>query len=155
MSGRVGQRRPRWCDARCGLARTVRGMQTVCKILASLHLLGNLSQSFLLQHARALPIVHPESEDPFVFKTRRGFHLLTNVNTYHRRCTSGVPCGGHAFSEDPPRDSDPPGTVLGTPEVFPAVNPYGKYLVAQIMRWPSTATSRLSHRAAPIAAPRR
>ena len=52
------------------------------------------------EHARSLPIVHPESEDPFVFRTKRGFHLLTNVNTYHRRCASGVPCGGHAFSED-------------------------------------------------------
>jgi hypothetical protein len=46
------------------------------------------------------PIVHPESEDPFVFQTKRGFHLLTNVNTYHRRCASGVACGGHAWSRD-------------------------------------------------------
>ena len=51
-------------------------------------------------HVRSLPIVHPESEDPFVFRTRRGFHLLTNVNTYHKRCKSGVPCGGHSFSSD-------------------------------------------------------
>ena len=47
-----------------------------------------------------LPIVHPESEDPFVFRTRRGFHLLTNVNTYHKRCAAGVACGGHAWSRD-------------------------------------------------------
>ena len=35
-----------------------------------------------------------------MFQTRRGFHLLTNVNTYHRRCAEGVPCGGHAWSHD-------------------------------------------------------
>jgi hypothetical protein len=52
------------------------------------------------EHVRKTPIVHPESEDPFVFRTKRGFHLLTNVNTYHKRCMIGVPCGGHAWSED-------------------------------------------------------
>ena len=54
-------------------------------------------------HVRSLPIVHPESEDPFVFRTRRGFHLLTNVNTYHKRCKIGVPCGGHSFRYAKPR----------------------------------------------------
>lgn len=49
---------------------------------------------------RDLPIVHPESEDPTVFKTARGFHLLTNVNTYHKRCGEGQACGGHAWSHD-------------------------------------------------------
>ena len=44
------------------------------------------------------PLTYPESEDPFVFRDPRGnFHLLTNVNTYHRRCGAGVPCGGHAW----------------------------------------------------------
>jgi hypothetical protein len=47
------------------------------------------------------PVTYPESEDPFVFADKRGnFHLLTNVNTYHRRCAQGVPCGGHAWSRD-------------------------------------------------------
>lgn len=47
------------------------------------------------------PITYPESEDPFVFRDPRGnYHLLTNVNTCHARCASGVPCGGHAFSRD-------------------------------------------------------
>jgi alpha-L-fucosidase len=47
------------------------------------------------------PVTYPESEDPFVFVDPRGhFHLLTNVNTYHRRCAAGVPCGGHAWSRD-------------------------------------------------------
>ena len=47
------------------------------------------------------PIVrHMESEDPFVFQTKRGFHLLTNINTYHKRCAAGVKCGGHAWSND-------------------------------------------------------
>lgn len=47
------------------------------------------------------PITYPESEDPSVFQDPRGnFHLLTNVNTYHRRCPAGVPCGGHAWSRD-------------------------------------------------------
>jgi hypothetical protein len=47
------------------------------------------------------PIVHPESEDPFIWQDPRGnFHLLTNVNTYHHRCAQGVPCGGHAWSTD-------------------------------------------------------
>ena len=37
-----------------------------------------------------VPIVRPESEDPFVFQDPRGnLHLLTNVNTYHRRCHAG------------------------------------------------------------------
>ncbi len=48
-----------------------------------------------------MPLTHPESEDPFVFRDQRGhFHLLTNVNTFHARCKSGVPCGGHAWSYD-------------------------------------------------------
>jgi hypothetical protein len=47
------------------------------------------------------PITYPESEDPFVFQDFRGnFHLLTNVNTCHARCASGVACGGHAWSRD-------------------------------------------------------
>lgn len=47
------------------------------------------------------PIVHPESEDPFMWRDPRGnYHLHTNVNTYHRRCAQGVPCGGHAWSND-------------------------------------------------------
>ena len=49
----------------------------------------------------ANPITFPESEDPSVFIDPRGnFHLLTNVNTYHKRCSQGVPCGGHAWSRD-------------------------------------------------------
>ena len=43
------------------------------------------SQSGILFHA----------QDP-----RGNFHLLTNVNTCHRRCPSGMACGGHAFSRD-------------------------------------------------------
>ena len=47
------------------------------------------------------PITYPESEDPSVFRDKRGhFHLVTNVNTYHARCAQGVPCGGHAWSRD-------------------------------------------------------
>ena len=47
------------------------------------------------------PITKPEGEDPSVFVDPRGsFHMLTNVNTYHHRCGSGVPCGGHAWSMD-------------------------------------------------------
>eukprot|EP01060_Flectonema_neradi_P009144 TRINITY_DN16538_c0_g1_i1.p1 TRINITY_DN16538_c0_g1~~TRINITY_DN16538_c0_g1_i1.p1 ORF type:complete len:411 (+),score=44.06 TRINITY_DN16538_c0_g1_i1:54-1235(+) len=47
------------------------------------------------------PIVKPESEDPMVWRDHRGnFHLFTNVNTYHKRCLSGVPCGGHSWSRD-------------------------------------------------------
>jgi hypothetical protein len=26
--------------------------------------------------------------------------MLTNVNTWHKRCAQGVPCGGHAWSPD-------------------------------------------------------
>ena len=49
----------------------------------------------------AQPITHPEGEDPAVFQDPRGnFHMLTNVNTYHSRCHSGVACGGHAWSKD-------------------------------------------------------
>ena len=47
------------------------------------------------------PITTPESEDPSVFRDPRGnFHLLTNVNTYHKHCPAGVACGGHAHSAD-------------------------------------------------------
>ena len=47
------------------------------------------------------PITYPESEDPSVWRDKRGnFHLHTNVNTYHARCAQGVPCGGHAWSRD-------------------------------------------------------
>ena len=47
------------------------------------------------------PLVRPESEDPFVFRDPRGsFHMLTNVNTFHRRCDAGAACGGHAWSLD-------------------------------------------------------
>lgn len=36
-----------------------------------------------------------------MFQDPRGnFHLLTNVNTYHRRCNEGAACGGHAWSRD-------------------------------------------------------
>ena len=45
------------------------------------------------------PITHPENEDPAVFTDPRGnYHMLTNVNTGHRRCGSGTACGGHAWS---------------------------------------------------------
>jgi hypothetical protein len=30
-----------------------------------------------------------------------------------------------------PRDSDPPGTVLGAPEIFSIVNPYGNCFLSQ------------------------
>jgi hypothetical protein len=40
------------------------------------------------QLANPLPVTHPESEDPFVFRTKRGYHLLTNVNNDHARCAS-------------------------------------------------------------------
>lgn len=50
--------------------------------------------------ALPLPVTHPESEDAAVFRTSRGFHLLTNVNNDHARCAEGVPCGGHAWSVD-------------------------------------------------------
>lgn len=47
------------------------------------------------------PLVNMESEDPFVWRDPRGnFHMHTNINTYHRRCAQGVPCGGHAWSSD-------------------------------------------------------
>jgi len=48
--------------------------------------------------ANPLPVTHPESEDAFVFRTKRGYHLLTNVNNDHARCGAGVACGGHAVS---------------------------------------------------------
>lgn len=42
-----------------------------------------------------------ESEDAHVFIDPRGnFHMLTNINTCHRRCPIGVECGGHAWSRD-------------------------------------------------------
>jgi len=42
-----------------------------------------------------------ESEDSFVFLDPRGnFHMLTNINTCHRRCPIGVECGGHSWSTD-------------------------------------------------------
>eukprot|EP00038_Savillea_parva_P028253 m.64003 g.64003 ORF g.64003 m.64003 type:complete len:512 (-) comp8194_c0_seq1:645-2180(-) len=48
-----------------------------------------------------LPVTRPESEDPFVFRDQRGhFHLLTNINNGHQRCSQGVACGGHAWSYD-------------------------------------------------------
>ena len=50
---------------------------------------------------QARPITYPESEDPSVFIDPRGnYHLLTNVNTFHRRCAQGTECGGHAWSKD-------------------------------------------------------
>ena len=52
------------------------------------------------QLANPVPVTHPESEDPFVFRTKRGYHLLTNVNNDHARCQAGVACGGHAWSTD-------------------------------------------------------
>ena len=62
------------------------------------------SDSFLgpyTMEAAPRPITYPESEDPSVFRDKRGnFHLFTNVNTYHARCAQGVPCGGHAWSRD-------------------------------------------------------
>jgi hypothetical protein len=46
-------------------------------------------------------LTYPESEDPTVFIDPRGnFHMLTNVNTCHKRCAQGVECGGHAWSKD-------------------------------------------------------
>lgn len=49
----------------------------------------------------SLPIVSPESEDPSVWQDPRGnFHLLTNVNTGHKRCNATIPCSGHAWSYD-------------------------------------------------------
>ena len=50
--------------------------------------------------ANPLPVTHPESEDSFVFRTRRGYHMLTNVNNDHARCGQGVACGGHAWGVD-------------------------------------------------------
>lgn len=50
--------------------------------------------------ANAMPVTHPESEDPFVFQTKRGYHLLTNVNNDHARCPAGAACGGHAWGTD-------------------------------------------------------
>lgn len=42
-----------------------------------------------------------ESEDAHVFRDPRGnYHMLTNVNTCHRRCPQGVECGGHSWSRD-------------------------------------------------------
>ena len=44
------------------------------------------------------PITYPESEDPSVFIDPRGnYHMLTNVNTCHRRCLQGIECGGTFF----------------------------------------------------------
>lgn len=52
-------------------------------------------------HAAQRPITYPESEDPNVWVDPRGnYHLLTNVNTCHRRCNESVPCGGHAWGTD-------------------------------------------------------
>ena len=50
--------------------------------------------------ANPLPVTHPESEDSFVFRTKRGYHMLTNVNNDHARCGKGVACGGHAWGTD-------------------------------------------------------
>jgi len=42
-----------------------------------------------------------ESEDAHVFRDTRGnYHMLTNVNTCHKRCPIGVECGGHSWSRD-------------------------------------------------------
>ena len=42
-----------------------------------------------------------ESEDSHVFIDPRGhFHMLTNINTCHRRCPQGTECGGHSWSYD-------------------------------------------------------
>lgn len=42
-----------------------------------------------------------ESEDAHVFRDPRGnYHMLTNINTCHRRCPIGVECGGHSWSRD-------------------------------------------------------
>lgn len=42
-----------------------------------------------------------ESEDAHVFIDPRGnYHMLTNINTCHRRCPQGVACGGHSWSRD-------------------------------------------------------
>lgn len=75
------------------------------------------------------PIVHPESEDPFIWKDPRGnFHLHTNVNTYHKRCPVGVACGGHAWSHDAINWSDQYigafGPVLTTNNGSVVVNAY-------------------------------
>lgn len=52
-------------------------------------------------HAAKRPITFPESEDPSVFRDRRGnYHLISNINTFHARCAEGVECGGHAWSRD-------------------------------------------------------
>ena len=52
-------------------------------------------------NAAPRPVAYPENEDPSVFRDPRGnYHLLTNVNTGHRRCAQGVECGGHAWSRD-------------------------------------------------------
>ena len=52
-------------------------------------------------NAASHPITYPESEDPSVFIDKRGhYHLLTNVNTCHARCSQGIECGGHAWSRD-------------------------------------------------------
>lgn len=53
------------------------------------------------------PITHPENEDPAIFIDPRGnYHMLTNVNTGHRRCGSGTACGGHLWSTDGKNWSD-------------------------------------------------
>lgn len=39
-------------------------------------------------------------EDPHVWRDARGFHMLFNANSGHSNCRSGVPCGGHAWSND-------------------------------------------------------
>jgi hypothetical protein len=52
-------------------------------------------------------LTNVESEDSHVFIDPRGnFHMLTNVNTGHRRCPQGVECGGHAWSTDGKNFSD-------------------------------------------------
>jgi hypothetical protein len=52
-------------------------------------------------YSPSAPITFPESEDSFVFRDPRGyFHMLTNVNNFHKRCAQGVACGGHAWSRD-------------------------------------------------------
>eukprot|EP00040_Diaphanoeca_grandis_P001641 m.19049 g.19049 ORF g.19049 m.19049 type:complete len:456 (-) comp12323_c0_seq1:657-2024(-) len=50
---------------------------------------------------RSHHLTNLESEDAHVFIDPRGnYHMLTNINTCHRRCPIGVECGGHSWSTD-------------------------------------------------------
>ena len=54
-------------------------------------------------------------EDPGVYRDQRGnFHMLFNANSGHSNCHKGIPCGGHAWSQDGLTWSQPHIPAFGT-----------------------------------------